>query len=297
MGGAGWTQPRGAGVVGRAIRERRTLLVNDVSRDPDYFSIPGTERVGSELVAPIWLGSELWGAVDVQDTRAAAFDEDDARFVEAVAEHLGSAIRSAILYEQLERAYLGTADALGAALEAKDLPTAEHARSIIETAEAVGRLLGMDAGELRNLRYAAAFHDIGKIAVPESLLNKPGPLTNGEVEQLQRHTVMGEQILQPVDFLTDILPLVRHGHERWDGEGYPDNLVGDQIPLGARIILVCHAYEAMTSDRPYRDAMSRDAARRELKLHAGTQFDPRVVDALLEVLESREPPQPAPATN
>jgi HD-GYP domain-containing protein (c-di-GMP phosphodiesterase class II) len=284
--------------VGRAVRDRRTVVVNDVSTDPDYFSTPETESAGSELVAPIWLGSELWGAVDVQENRTDAFDDDDVRMIETVAEQLGSAIRSAILYEQLERAYLGTADALGAALEAKDLPSAEHARSLIETAEAVGRLLGMDADDLRNLRYAAAFHDIGKIAVPESLLNKPGPLTDGELEQLQRHTVMGEQILQPVDFLTDILPLVRHGHERWDGEGYPDNLVGDRIPLGARIILVCHAYEAMTSDRPYREAMSAEQARRELKLHAGTQFDPQVVNALLEVLDSREPPpRTAPVAN
>src|SRR5207248_2893234 len=118
--------------------------------DPDYFATPETESVRAELVAPIWLGSELWGAVDVQENRPEAFDEDDVRLIETVAEQLGAAIRSAILYEQLERAYLGTADALGAALEAKDLPSAEHARSLIETAEAVGRLMGMDADELRN---------------------------------------------------------------------------------------------------------------------------------------------------
>jgi diguanylate cyclase (GGDEF)-like protein len=290
VGGTAMTIPRRAGVVGRAIRERAAAIVGDVTRDPDYFATPPTEGVLSELAVPIWLGNELWGALDVQETRRDAFDEDDARLLEVVADQLGSAVRSAILYQQLERAYLGTAEALGAALEAKDVPTPEHARSIIETAEAVGRRLGMEPEELRNLRYAAAFHDIGKIAVPESLLNKPGPLTDSEVEELQRHTVMGEQILQPVDFLTDILPIVRHGHERWDGEGYPDHLVGDRIPLAARIILACDAYVAMTSDRPYREAMSAEAARRELRLHAGTQFDPKVVDALLEVLESRDRP-------
>jgi HD-GYP domain-containing protein (c-di-GMP phosphodiesterase class II) len=126
--------------------------------------------------------------------------------------------------------------------------------------------------------------------VPESLLNKPGPLTDAELEQLQRHTLMGEQILEPVDFLTNILPLVRHGHERWDGEGYPDHLAGERIPLAARIVLASAAYEAMTSDRPYREAMSPDAARRELRLHAGTQFDPRVVEALLDVLDARGRP-------
>jgi HD-GYP domain-containing protein (c-di-GMP phosphodiesterase class II) len=102
--------------------------------------------------------------------------------------------------------------------------------------------------------------------------------------------VMGEQILQPVGFLADILPIVRHGHERWDGEGYPDHLVGERIPLAARIILACDAYEAMISDRPYREAMTPEAARRELGLHSGTQFDPKVVQALLDVLESRDRP-------
>jgi response regulator RpfG family c-di-GMP phosphodiesterase len=297
MSGGHWTLPRGSGIVGRAVRERRTILVNDVMRDRDYFATPATVAAGSELVVPVWLGPELWGAIDVQEARKDAFDEDDVRLVETVADQLGSAVRSAILYQQLERAYLGTAEALGAALEAKDAPTAAHARSIIETAEAVGRALGMDPADLRNLRYAAAFHDIGKIAVPETLLNKPGPLTDPEREQLERHTVIGEQILSPVDFLSEILPIVRHGHERWDGEGYPDNLAGDRIPLGARIILVCDAYDAMTSDRPYREAMTGETARRELQRGAGTQFDPRVVEALLEVLEGREPPEGAPPSS
>jgi diguanylate cyclase (GGDEF)-like protein len=298
MSGANWTLPRGAGIVGRAVRERRTVLVNDVTRDRDYFATPATAPPGSELVVPVLLGSELWGAIDVQEARRDAFDDDDVRLVETVATELGSAMRSAILYQQLERAYLGTAEALGAGLAGGDAPTAEHARSIIQTAEAVGRILGMKPGELRNLRYAAAFHDIGKIAVPESLLNKPGPLTDPEREQLERHVVIGEKILSPVDFLSDILPLVRHGHERWDGEGYPDNLAGERIPLGARIILACDAYDAMTSDRPYREAMTGEGARRELQRGAGTQFDPRVVEALLEVLEGREPPEGAsPSSN
>ncbi|MFL5884196.1 MAG: diguanylate cyclase [Thermoleophilaceae bacterium] len=264
--------PIGVGLVDRALRER------------------GTAAASSELAVPVWLGNELWGVLHLRARRGEELAEDEVRMIEAVGEQLGTAVRSAILYEQLERAYLGTAEALGAALEAKDMPTPLHARSIIETAEAVGRRLGMGGDELRDLRYAAAFHDIGKIVVPDSLLNKPGPLTDAELEQLQRHTLMGEQILEPVEFLSDILPLVRHGHERWDGEGYPDHLAGERIPLAARVVLASAAYEAMTSDRPYREAMSPEAAQRELRLHAGTQFDPRVVEALLDVLESRGRP-------
>ena len=281
-----WRQPLSAGVIGRAFRERRTVVVGDTERDPDYFSSETTEAVRSELVSPIWVGSELWGAIDVQETAREAFDEADARLIETVADQLGAALRSATLYEQLERAYIGTAEALAAALEAKDAYTATHARSIVENAEAVGRLLGLEGTALRDVRYGAAFHDIGKIAVPEHVLNKPGPLTDEERAQVERHVLVGEQILAPIEFLAGIRPLVRHGHEHWDGHGYPDRLAGEEIPLGSRIILACDALDAMTSERPYRAAMPENAARRELRRFSGSQFDPRIVETLFEVLDA-----------
>jgi len=206
------------------------------------------------------------------------------RSTRPVADQVGSALRSAMLYEQLERAYLGTAEALAAALEAKDAYTAEHARSIVDQAEAVGRRLGMEEGALRDVRFGAVFHDIGKIAIPEAILHKRGPLTTEERAAVEQHTVIGEQILTPVEFLATARQLVRHEHERWDGDGYPDGLAGEDIPLGSRIILACDALHAMTSDRPYRSAMSEAEAHAELRRHTGTQFDPLVVDALLEVV-------------
>ena len=144
--------------------------------------------------------------------------------VQTVADLIGSALFSASLYERLESAYLGTAEALAVALEAKDAYTAEHARSIVDQAEAVGRRLGMQEPELKDLRLGAAFHDIGKIAIAESILNKRGPLTPEERATLEQHTVIGEQILAPVEFLASVRRLVRHEHERWDGGGYPDGL-------------------------------------------------------------------------
>jgi HD-GYP domain-containing protein (c-di-GMP phosphodiesterase class II) len=230
---------------------------------------------------PLWSGDMLWGALNLEELEAGAFDEDDLRLVETVADQLGAALRSASLYEQLERAYLGTAHALVAALEAKDAYTADHALSIVENAEAIGRRLGLDEAALRDLRFAAAFHDIGKIAVPEAILSKPGPLTPEERAIMEHHTVIGEQILKPVEFLAGARVLVRHEHERWDGAGYPDGLAGEQIPLGSRIILACDALHAMTSDRPYRRALSHETAVEELRRNAGTQFDPQVVEALL----------------
>jgi HD-GYP domain-containing protein (c-di-GMP phosphodiesterase class II) len=286
LGHQGWRQPREQGLIGRCLKLKRAVLVNDVRDDPDYNATPETIEVGSELVVPLWSGEVLWGALNLEEIASGAFGEDDVRLVETVADQAGAALRSASLYEQLERAYLGTARALVAALEAKDAYTAEHARSIVEHAEATGRRLGMDDVALRDLRYAAVFHDIGKISVPEAILAKPGPLTPAERAIMERHTIVGEQILQPVEFLSGVCRLVRHEHERWDGAGYPDRLAGDEIPLGSRVILACDALHAMTSDRPYRNALTHEAALEQLRRHAGTQFDPQVVEALLAVLDA-----------
>jgi HD-GYP domain-containing protein (c-di-GMP phosphodiesterase class II) len=161
----------------------------------------------------------------------------------------------------------------------------------VDQAQKVGIRLGLDDAALRDLRFAAVFHDIGKIAVPEAILSKPGPLTPDEREIMERHTIAGEQILAPVEFLAGVRVIVRHEHERWDGAGYPDKLAGEAIPLGSRIIFACDALHAMTSDRPYRTALSLEGAIGELRRHSGTQFDPRVVEALLAVLD--ESPMPA----
>ena len=286
LGQPGWTQPASAGLVGRCLRERRPVLVNDVLAEPDYIPTEATAAARSELVVPLWVGDALCGVIDVEADEVDAFDQDDVTLLETVATQVGSALRGAALYQRLERAYLGTAEALAAALEAKDAYTADHAASIVAQAEAVGRRLGLGDDALRDLRFAAVFHDIGKIAVPEAILHKPGPLNPEERAIMERHTIVGEQILAPVEFLSEVRVLVRHEHERWDGAGYPDGLAGEAIPLGSRIILVCDALHAMTTDRPYRAAMSLERAVEELRAHAGSQFDPRVVDALLDVLAS-----------
>ena len=289
LGLLGWRQPRERGLIGRCLRLEVPVLVRDVTTEIDYQPTAETPEVRSEMIAPLWVGETLWGVLNVEERVPGAFDEDDLRLLETVADQAGAALRSASLYEQLERAYLGTAQALVTALEAKDAYTANHARSIVEQAEAVGRRLGMGDEDLRDLRFAAVFHDIGKISVPEAILCKPGPLTDEERALMERHTIVGEQILAPVEFLAGVCKLVRHEHERWDGEGYPDRLSGEAIPLGSRVILACDALHAMTSDRPYRQALARDVALDELRRNAGTQFDPDVIEALLALLDASEP--------
>jgi diguanylate cyclase (GGDEF)-like protein len=167
--------------------------------------------------------------------------------------------------------------ALLAALAHRDPQLGEHVHDVGRLAAATAAALGCAPAVVEAVHVAAELHDVGKVAIPEAILSKPSELTEQEWALMRQHTVAGERILASTTALHDIAPLVRSSHERWDGSGYPDGLAGEQIPLGARIIAVCDAFHAMTSERPYRGAMSRDVALAELQAHAGRQFDPRVV--------------------
>ena len=168
-----------------------------------------------------------------------------------------------------------------------------HLNEVTRLCEAVGRTLDLPDDQMNHLLHAAALHDVGKAAIPEAILEKPGPLDDDEWAYIRRHTIMGQRILAAAPALAPAANLVRSSHERMDGRGYPDGLAGDQIPLGARIIAVCDAYDAMTADRPYRTAMSTEVALSELHACAASQFDPAVVDALIGVITRRRDAAPA----
>lgn len=227
------------------------------------------------------------GTISVYERDPDALAEDDLHTLETVADHLAGTIEQAQLFERLERNYFRTVEALAAALEAKDAYTLDHARSITELSAAVGARLGMRDEDVRDLKLGALLHDIGKIGIPSEILNKPGPLTDDEFEVMKQHTLIGEQIIAPIEFLEGVRPMVLHEHENWDGTGYPHGLAGEAIPIGARIIFVCDAFHAMTSNRPYRNALPFEEAMRRLQRGAGRQFDPSVVEAFIEVVADR----------
>ena len=176
---------------------------------------------------------------------------------------------------------------LAEALTERDRYTGEHSEEVLDLVEQVARGLALDEQEVQRIRYAALLHDIGKVAIPDDILNKPAKLTDEEFEMMKTHTIVGERILRAIPGLGGVARIVRSEHERFDGTGYPDGLKGEEIPIGARIILACDAYHAMTSDRPYREAMDHREAIRELGKHAGTQFDPQVTEVLIGALYSR----------
>jgi HD-GYP domain-containing protein (c-di-GMP phosphodiesterase class II) len=184
---------------------------------------------------------------------------------------------------ELSGAYRGTAFLLGDVIEADDAYTGEHSRQVVDLVTAVGEQLNLNARDLRLAELTALLHDVGKIRIPASIINKPGPLDPHERKVVETHTIEGEALLKRVGgLLGEVGTIVRSCHERWDGEGYPDRLAGQEIPLIARIVCCCDAYNAMTTDRPYRRALSLEATAAELVANRGTQFDPAVVDALLD---------------
>jgi len=186
---------------------------------------------------------------------------------------------------ELRDAYRGTAFLLGDVVEADDEYTGVHSREVVDLTLSVVDQLGLSAQERRDAEFAALLHDVGKVRVPKEIINKPGPLTPEERKVMEKHTVDGERLLLRVGgLLGEIGRVVRSCHERYDGRGYPDGLAGENIPLLARIVSCCDAYNAMTSDRSYRKALPQETAIAELRAGSGTQFDPQVVDALIGAL-------------
>ena len=185
---------------------------------------------------------------------------------------------------ELSTAYRGTALLLGDVIEADDAYTGSHSRDVVELTVAVADRLRLDAGHRRDAEFAALLHDIGKVRIPAEIINKPGPLDAAERAIINTHTIEGERMLEQIGgLLGRVGRIVRSCHERWDGGGYPDGLAGADIPLVARIVCCCDAFNAMTTDRPYRKALPLEDARAELLRCSGTQFDPDVVHALLAV--------------
>jgi putative nucleotidyltransferase with HDIG domain len=187
---------------------------------------------------------------------------------------------------ELNDAYQGTALLLGDVIEADDTYTGEHCKGVVRLALDVAGQLGLNADERRNVEFAALLHDVGKIAVPKEIINKPGKLDDREWAIIKTHTLEGQKMLERVGgFMREVGEIVRSSHERWDGEGYPDGLSGEDIPLEARIVSACDAFNAMTTTRSYRQAMLFRDAVAELTSNAGGQFDPQVVQALVRVID------------
>jgi len=276
----------------RVVDGRLPNIVLDAEHDPRVSDLPGTRDGGirAYIGVPVLLGDgDLYGMICcLSKQRDPALAERDVQFLTMLATVAAQQLERerATDAAQRRRAEEVSVEALLAALEARDRYTGQHSETVVALAEAVARRLALDEEEVERVGRVALLHDIGKLGIPDGVLQKQGPLDAEEWQIMRRHPALGAEIVASIPSTAHLAPAIRGEHERWDGGGYPDGLAGEDIPLASRITFVCDAYHAMTSDRPYRKGMDEDRARAELGANAGTQFDPEVVSALLAVLEA-----------
>jgi putative nucleotidyltransferase with HDIG domain len=284
---------KGADVVSSSmaewvVREGRPLIFNpDPGSAEDRVDVLTGAKAA--LCVPLVSAEGTIGAITVGSSDAAyRFNSDDVRLLSTIGNHVTIAIGNIELFISLQEAYLATVRSLAAAVDAKDTYTRGHSDKVATYATLMAQRMNLSHEQIIALEMAAYLHDIGKIGVPEAILLKPGRLSDDEMAQMRHHPLIGANILKPVAFPWAITPIVRHHHEYFDGSGYPAGLAGDEIPLLARVLCVADSYEAMTADRPYRAGRCAADAVVELQRCSGTQFDPRVVEIMTEVVEDLE---------
>ena len=293
MAGCGW-QPEEAGFekIGVSEESMRELLASGATHiliAPEeiqqiFENAPRTDQTLS--CWPMRIRGEPFGLlVAFHRNGAGQLPSEEKRLFDFLIKKASLAVENMALYESLISNFYGILRSLVNALEAKDLYTGKHSERVTLYATNVGEILGCSSAQLESLRTVGYLHDIGKIGVRDSILNKPGPLTTEEYEIVKKHPVIGESIVSELGLSPEERSIVRHHHERWDGAGYPDGLSGTRIPLLARVVSVADAFDAMTSKRAYRQAMSVDESVGELLKNRSRQFDPDIVDAFIDVVK------------
>jgi len=247
-------------------------------------------EVEGSITAPLKVRDRVIGVIGVATTRQGErYTEDDVEMFRNFAAQAAISIENTQLYERLQETYMGTVASLAAAIEARDPYTVGHSARVTQYAVAIAEGMELPHDEIEEIRLASLLHDLGKIGVPDRILNKTTRLSEEEYTAVKMHPTLSMKIIEPLPHLGSIIPIIYHHHEHYNGGGYVEGVAGDKIPLGSRIIAVADAFEAMTSDRPYRAALTRRDAMDEIRRNAGTQFDPEVVRVFLELLEKSAP--------
>lgn len=279
--------PLGRGIVGSVARSGNAEIVNQVVQDPRWSGDRDPHfTTRNILTVPLIARGEVIGVLQLLNRSGGeGFTADDLRRMQLFAGILAAAVQNARLYADQKRTFLEMVTALSEAIERRDPYTGGHVRRVVTYSVLLGQEMGLPLEQLEELRLAAILHDIGKIAVPDQILRKPDRLDAEEVRVMERHTVDGAEMVGRIRSLRHLVPGIRSHHERLDGRGYPDHLVGDDLPLIPRIIGVADTFDAMTTDRPYRRALTPAAAAAEIARLAGAQFCPHVAAAFARLYE------------
>jgi len=277
---------RGDGVAGWVAEYKEPLLITDVEASPAFATeFFAKYRDKSFLCVPLVLQERALGVLNLTGKGdRKPFTEQDRDFAVAIAGQIAVALENAGLYDTIQQNSLSAVQALADSLEARDPYTSGHSARVTDYAIRIAKTLGVSLPSIETLRYAGRLHDIGKLGISEATLHSKSKLSEDEWATIREHPAKGERIVQSLGFLDRAKQVVRHHHERWDGTGYPDGLKGEEIPFLTRILSVADCYDAMTSQRPYRGAMTHSEALAELEREISRQFDPAVVQQFAKVM-------------
>ncbi len=262
-----------------ALKKNEPIVIPDLETGDSLSVFKLDPRMASAVAVPLKTRKEEVGMLVLNSTRVRSFTDDHVLLLSTFGAQAAIAIVNAKLYQNLKMVLMGVMVSFSAALEAKDPYTEGHSSRVAVYSVAIGRKLGLRGKSLEDLKNAGLIHDIGKIGVSEAIIRKKAALTTPEMAEMKQHPLCGEHIASPIPFLTSVLPGVKWHHERFDGRGYPDGISAERIPLIARILAVADAFDAITSQRPYRDPRKAREALDEIRKHSGGQFDPKVVEA------------------
>lgn len=277
-------------IIEETIKRREVVRSSNAAEDEQFESGASIvmANIKSVISAPLEFGGEVYGVLYLDSQRfRAAFTQDDAELVGAFARQAAAAIHRHKLIEDLENLFKSTVRTLAAAIEVKDPYTCGHSERVTQYSLDMADAMGMEPNRREELELAALLHDVGKIGIPENVLNKNGPLDDTEFMLVKNHPAMGYGIVRNIKNIGNIALGVKHHHEKYDGTGYPDKLKGTDIPLIARIIAVGDTFDAMTSDRPYRKAMPTEKALAEIEKCAATQFDPELSEIFVKMYNEK----------
>lgn len=287
--------PIATSLAGTIVRDKHMLAVNDLHHHPatGYHARKNGIKVRGWMAAPMLdANNEVVGILSVHSDYPRRWTERDKALLQTVVKSTTIAIQNAWRFSRTRDTLLASVESLANAVDAKDPTTLYHSRSVSTYARKIAEAMGMPPADVETVTLAGLLHDVGKIGIPDRILQKPDVLDDNEWEQMKTHPVIGEQILAGNSHLSPVLPMVRHHHERWDGHGYPDELTGADIPVGATIVALADAIDTMASKRPYRKALSWAHIIRVIQAESGKQFNPDAVDGFLRLVASGELPTP-----